>query len=385
MKLHKFILVLYMLSCISTFIFAQEPGLYDLDKYVNKLKNKNIGLVVNQSSVLNNVHLVDTLINLGISINYIFTPEHGFSGDFNAGEHVENSLYNGIPAISLYGKNKKIQDVYLKDIDIILFDLQDVGVRFYTYISTLHYVMEACAKNKTHLIVLDRPNPHVNYVDGPVLENNFVSFVGMHKVPVVYGMTIGEYSLMINGEKWLKDDLICSVEVVKIADYNRSCMIQYENPPSPNLRSFSAILLYPSLCFFEGTIISVGRGTDYPFEMYGAPFFNTNYQFKPESNFGANNPKYNKETCYGFNLQNYFTHNKLRLHQINLGFLIHAYNLTPNYLKSDFFNPFFNNLAGTDKLKNQLINNVSEADIRKSWALDLQDFKLIRSKYLLYN
>ena len=385
MKLHNFILIIYILSCVSTFVFAQAPGIYNLDNYINKLKNKNIGLVVNQSSVLNNTHLVDTLLALDININYIFTPEHGFSGNFNAGEYVENSTYNGISTISLYGKNKEIQDVYLKDLNIILFDLQDVGVRFYTYISTLHYVMEACAQNNTHLIVLDRPNPHVNYVDGPILENNFISFVGMHNVPVVYGMTIGEYALMINGERWLKDDLVCSVEVVKIMDYNRSCIVEYKNPPSPNLKSLPAILLYPSLCFFEGTKISVGRGTNYPFEMYGAPFFNTNYQFTPASNFGANNPKYNQQICYGFNLKNYFTNNNLRVNKINLDFLINAYNLTPSYFKSDFFNPFFNNLAGNDKLKHQIINNVSEEDIRKSWVSDIQDFMLIRSKYLLYN
>ena len=385
MKLHKFILIIYILSCVSTFIYAQLPAIYDLDNYINKLSNKNIGLVVNQSSLINNIHLVDTLMALGIKINYIFTPEHGFSGNFNAGEYVDNSTYNGISTISLYGENKEIRDFYLNDIDVILFDLQDVGVRFYTYLSTLHYVMEACAKNNTHLIVLDRPNPHVNYVDGPVLENNFVSFVGMHKVPVVYGMTIGEYSLMINGERWLKDDLVCSLEVVEIMDYTRTCVIEYRNPPSPNLKSFAAILLYPSLCFFEGTLISVGRGTNYPFEMYGAPFFNTNYQFTPKSNFGAKNPKYNKQTCYGFNLKNYFNDEELKVHEINLGFLMNAYHLTPSNLKSNFFNPFFNNLAGNDKLKNQIINNLSEDDIRKSWYIDLQEFKLIRSKYLLYN
>lgn len=385
MKLKKFIFFIYLLCCVFNLLLAQKPGIYDIDNYINKLKNKSIGLVVNHSSILNKTHLVDTLLSLSIDINYIFSPEHGFDGNFNAGEYVENSEYNGIPTISLYGKNKEIQDIYLQDLDVILFDLQDVGVRFYTYISTLHYVMEACAKNDVNLIVLDRPNPHVNYVDGPLLDKNFTSFVGMHEVPVVYGMTIGEYSLMINGEGWLQDNLTCSIEVVEIIDYNRSSKIKYEIPPSPNLRSLSAILLYPSLCFFEGTVVSVGRGTNQPFEIYGAPFFETNYQFIPRSNFGANNPKYNNEKCFGFDLQNYYLDNDVILDQINLDFLINSYRLAPKNMKSEFFNSFFNTLAGNDQLQMQLINNVSIIDIRESWAEDIQEFKLIRSKYLLYN
>lgn len=385
MKLKKFIFFIYLLCCVFNLLLAQKPGIYDIDNYINKLKNKSIGLVVNHSSILNKTHLVDTLLSLSIDINYIFSPEHGFDGNFNAGEYVENSEYNGIPTISLYGKNKEIQDIYLQDLDVILFDLQDVGVRFYTYISTLHYVMEACAKNDVNLIVLDRPNPHVNYVDGPLLDKNFTSFVGMHEVPVVYGMTIGEYSLMINGEGWLQDNLTCSMEVVEIIDYNRSSKIKYEIPPSPNLRSLSAILLYPSLCFFEGTVVSVGRGTNQPFEIYGAPFFETNYQFIPRSNFGANNPKYNNEKCFGFDLQNYYLDNDVILDQINLDFLINSYRLAPKNMKSEFFNSFFNTLAGNDQLQMQLINNVSIIDIRESWAEDIQEFKLIRSKYLLYN
>ncbi|RPG57962.1 MAG: DUF1343 domain-containing protein [Flavobacteriales bacterium TMED191] len=385
MKLKKFIFFIYSLCCVFNLLLAQKPGIYDIDNYINKLKNKNIGLVVNHSSVLNKTHLVDTLLSLSIDINYIFSPEHGFGGNFNAGEYVENSEYNGIPTISLYGKNKEIQDIYLQDIDVILFDLQDVGVRFYTYISTLHYVMEACAKNDVNLIVLDRPNPHANYVDGPLLDKNFASFVGMHEVPVVYGMTIGEYSLMINGEGWLQGSLVCSMEVVENIDYNRSSKIKYEIPPSPNLRSLSAILLYPSLCFFEGTVVSVGRGTNQPFQIYGAPFFDTNYQFIPRSNFGANNPKYNNEKCFGFDLRNYYLDNDVILDQINLDFLINSYRLAPKNIKSEFFNSFFNTLAGNDKLQMQLINNVSIIDIRESWAEDIKEFKLIRSKYLLYN
>ena len=385
MKLKKFIFFIYLLCCVFNLLLAQKPAIYDIDNYINKLKNKSIGLVVNHSSILNKTHLVDTLLSLSIDINYIFSPEHGFDGNFNAGEHVENSEYNGIPTISLYGKNKKIQDIYLQNLDVILFDLQDVGVRFYTYISTLHYVMEACAKNDVNLIVLDRPNPHVNYVDGPLLDKKFTSFVGMHEVPVVYGMTIGEYSLMINGEGWLQDSLACSMEVVEIIDYNRSSKIKYEIPPSPNLRSLSAILLYPSLCFFEGTVVSVGRGTNHPFEIYGAPFFDTNYQFIPRSNFGANNPKYNNEKCFGFDLQNYYLDNDVILDQINLDFLINSYRLAPKNIKLEFFNSFFNNLAGNDQLQMQLINNESVIDIRESWAEDIKAFKLIRSKYLLYN
>ena len=272
MKLHKSILTLLMISFMYLEAVSQVPGIYDLNNYLPFLKNKKIGLVVNQTSVINNSHLLDTLVSLGIDVISVFSPEHGFSGTLNAGEYFNDSIYNqSIPIISLYGKNKELKDDDLKNIDVMIFDIQDVGVRFYTYISTLHYVMEGCAKNNIKLIVLDKPNPHVHYVDGPVLDADYSSFVGMHPVPIVYGMTIGEYALMINGEGWLTDNRICDVIIIKNLLYSRNSSITYDFPvpPSPNLRNMNAVLLYPSLCLFEGTLISVGRGSDSPFEIFG--------------------------------------------------------------------------------------------------------------------
>ena len=388
MKLARSIIIIFLLTSLHLVVVCQVPGIYDMDQYLPFLKNKKTAIVVNQTSMVNATHLLDTLIASNIDVRLIFSPEHGFSGQFSAGEYVYDSLYfGGIPIISLYGDSKKIKDDYLRDIDVVVFDIQDIGVRFYTYISTLHYVMEGCARNNVSLILLDRPNPHVNYVDGPVLESEYSSFVGMHKVPIVYGMTIGEYALMINGEKWLSNNLICDLYVVKNKMYSRSDFVDISNPfPSPNLRTMNAIFLYPSLCLFEGTVVSVGRGTDYPFELYGVPFFNTDFSFTPISNFGAKNPKHNNTICYGFDLrkkdslvgQNQF-------HQLSISYLLEAYRQTPKKYKSSFFNNFFNKLAGNSSLQKHIVNNSSEKTIRLSWQEDIHDFMLIRKKYLLYD
>ena len=395
MKLDKSILTLFVITCIYTGSFSQVPGAYDLDHYFPFLKNKNVGLVVNQTSLVGDVHLLDTLINLGVNVISIFSPEHGFSGTLNAGEYFNDSLYKqSIPIISLYGKNKKLKDQDLYNIDVMLFDIQDVGVRFYTYISTLHYVMEGCAQHNVKLIVLDRFNPHAHYVDGPVLNKKHSSFVGMHPVPIIYGMTIGEYALMINGEGWLKDNLVCDLFIVKNLLYSRSEPVEYvfSPSPSPNLRTMNAISLYPSLCLFEGTLISVGRGTEIPFEIFGAPFLDEDkfpFSFLPKPNFGSNSPKYNNQLCYGWLLNSnedaQYLYEDSGLNALNLNYLIDAYQNTPNDYKTKFFNSFFNKLAGNDELQKQIVDGVDVLSIRKSWERDLIDFKAIRIKYLLYD
>ena len=384
MKLPKSILLLSVLSLFPLFIISQEPGLYSMNKYLYALENKNIAMVVNHSSMIKNKHLVDTLLNLSVNIQMIFSPEHGFSGKFSAGEYVQDSLYrDSIPIVSLYAQNKILDDVYLNNIDVVIFDIQDVGVRFYTYLSTLHYVMESCAKNSIKLIVLDRPNPHVNYVDGPVLEIEYSSFVGMHPVPIVYGMTIGEYALMINGEGWLNDNRMVDLHIVKNSNYFRHSVFNLHTKPSPNLRTLNAILLYPSLCLFEGTIVSVGRGTEYPFEIYGAPFFTTSFSFMPTSNFGAKFPKYQNQLCYGFDLRNTLSNDQYP-NQIDISHLMNAYRSTSLVDQPRFFNQFFNKLAGNSRLQDDIINNVSEHEIRASWQQDINAFLLLREKYLLY-
>ena len=384
MKIYILYLVISLICLFSSKSICQTAALNQISDYIDIINNKKIAVVANQSSFIGETHIIDTLLSLDIDIKYIFTPEHGLNGNYDAGEEVENSIYKNIPVISLYGDKKYIEDSFFEFFEIVLFDLQDVGVRFYTYISTLHYVMESCAKNNTQLVVLDRPNPHLQYVDGPVLDMNYKSFVGMHPVPVVYGMTIGEYSKMINGEKWLDSGFLCDLIVIKIKNYKRSDIIEYNVPPSPNLTNLNSILLYPSLCFFEGTIISVGRGTNLPFQIYGAPYFNTNFIFKPSPNLGSKYPKFNGQKCYGYNLSEY-SESKTHLDKINLNFLINAFRQSPNKKQKVFFNSFFDKLAGNGDLKQKIIEGWNEDKIRKSWESSLIEFSLIRKKYLMYD
>ena len=357
-----------------------ELGIERTSLYLPYLKNKKIALVVNQSSILKKMHLVDSLIKLGINIEKIFAPEHGFRGKADAGEKIQDSKdeLTGITIKSLYGSNKKPKPKDLENIDCILFDLQDVGVRFYTYISTLHYIMESCAENNIQLVVLDRPNPNGHYVDGPVLEAKHKSFVGMHSVPVVHGMTIGEYAKMIDGEYWLKDSAQCNPKIIKCANYNRNKPYSLSIAPSPNLKSDQAIALYPSLCFFEGTDISVGRGTEDPFTIYGHPSFNMDYSFTPIPREGAKHPKHNKKQCFGVDLKAFPT----PMNQLNIDWLIEAYRLYEP--KEEFFNNFFNLLAGTSKLKSQIKEGLNAEEIRSSWKEDLELFQKVRAKYLCY-
>ena len=358
-----------------------KTGADNFELYLPLLKNKKVGIVTNQSGILTTkTHLVDFLLTEKVNIQKIYAPEHGFRGTADAGEVIKDGkdIKTGLPIISLYGNNKKPKPEQLEGIGIMVFDLQDVGARFYTYISSLHYVMEACAENNIPLIVLDRPNPNGGIVDGPILEKEFTSFVGMHQIPVLHGMTIGEYAKMINGEKWLKNEIQCKLTVVPCENYNRTMFYDLLVKPSPNLPNAQAINLYASLCFFEGTNVSVGRGTEKQFQVYGSPFLNKgDFSFTPQPNEGAKDPTYNGKICYGEDLTQIKPVNKLELK-----WLIKAYNETTD--KSKFFNAFFTKLAGTKKLQEQIEKGISETEIRASWQKGLIDFKEMRKSYLIY-
>lgn len=362
-----------------------KTGAYATSEYLQFLKGKSVAVVANQSSIINKTHLVDSLLTLGVKIKKVFCPEHGFRGIVDAGEKVksEKDEKTGLSIISLYGKNKKPTPEQLKDVDIVVFDIQDVGVRFYTYLSTLHYVMEACAENKKQLIVLDRPNPNGYYVDGPVLENEYKSFLGLHPVPIVYGLTIGEYAQMINGEGWLKDGIKCDLKVITCKDYSHKDLYELPVRPSPNLPNMAAVYLYPSLGLFEGTVVSVGRGTDLPFQVIGHPFLEkANYTFVPQPKTGAMEPKYKGQTCYGYNLSDFGNEFMKNYKKIYLYWLIGTYQNTPD--KTTFFDQNFNFHAGNATLQKQIKDGVTEEEIRKSWQEGIKKFKMIRKKYLLY-
>lgn len=356
--------------------------------YLPILENKKVAVVGNQTSMIEDVHIVDFLLKNRVEVVKVFSPEHGFRGDADAGEKVDSDKdeKTGLPIVSLYGKNKKPTSKQLEGVDILVFDIQDVGARFYTYISTLHYIMESAAENKTAVLVLDRPNPHGSYVDGPVRKKGYESFVGMHPIPIIHGMTIGEYAKMINGEGWLENAVKCELHVIECQNYDRNEPYDLPISPSPNLRSFAAVQLYPSLCLFEGTQISVGRGTERPFEIFGHPAFkkdssNFNFTFTPKPSFGAKNPKLNGEKCYGKDLQEI---GGKGLNSLNINWLIEAYNTYPG---NDFFitkNRWFDLLAGSDELRKSIIAGKSSDEIKDSWKKDLDDFRGVREKYLIY-
>jgi uncharacterized protein YbbC (DUF1343 family) len=381
-------LAMMTLLLFSVGVHAQEKmitGAENTAAWFPLVKDKNIALVANQTSIIGQTHLVDTMLRLGLKVAKIFSPEHGFRGAASAGEKVSDDVDSatGISLVSLYGNNKKPTAEALQGIDIMIFDLQDVGVRFYTYISTMHYVMQACAEQKIPLIILDRPNPNGFYVDGPVLQDSFASFVGMHKVPVVHGLTIGEYAQMINGEHWLKQNIACEIKVIPCIGYTHQSRYFLPVKPSPNLPNQLAIYLYPTLCFFEGTLISVGRGTNKPFQQYGHPLLmNSETSFVPKSMPGASNPPYANEVCFGYDLSNYDDVSDSLSSGIHLEILIDAYRNFPD--KKNFFNSFFNKLAGNDILQKQIVSGKSVAEIKASWQSDLQQYKTVRSKYLLY-
>jgi uncharacterized protein YbbC (DUF1343 family) len=380
-------------------------GADNFGAYIPLLANKKIGIVTNQTGIVTipgdkgtfknpkgdiigkydyTTHyksIVDFLVtDKLLKVSKIFAPEHGFRGTADAGEHIKDGKdpKTGLPIVSLYGDNKKPKKEQLTGIEVMIFDIQDVGVRFYTYISTLHYVMEACAENKILLLVLDRPNPNGGIVDGPVLEKEHTSFVGMHPIPVLHGMTVGEYATMINGEKWLKNGMQCELKVVPCLNYNRTMNYSLPVKPSPNLPNDQSINLYASLCLFEGTNVSVGRGTETQFQIYGSPFLkNMSFEFTPKPNFGAKDPMHNGKKCFGEDLTK-----TQKTEQFELKWLLYAYQNTTD--KSKFFNDFFTKLAGTKKLQRQVEAGSDENEIRKSWEKDLATFNEMRGKYLMY-
>jgi uncharacterized protein YbbC (DUF1343 family) len=362
--------------------------------YLPLLNGKRVGIVANQTSVIftlrqaqgdnSYTHLVDSLVSLNVDVKKVFSPEHGFRGNADAGEHIEDrvDIKTGLPIISLHGKNKKPSIKQLEGIDIMIFDIQDVGVRFYTYISTLHYIMEACAENNIPLIILDRPNPNGNYVDGPTLEKEHQSFLGMHTIPLVHGMTIGEYAKMIHGEKWLPNGVQCNIEVIKMTDYLHSRNYSLPIRPSPNLPNDQSIKLYSSLGLFEGTNVNAGRGTEFQFQRYGAPFLNPEtmpFTYTPQANFGAKYPKHKDVLCYGEDLSKAEVNDGM-----TLKWIIKAYKNSID--KSLFFNTDnFTKHAGTVTLQKQIESGMTEAEIKATWQKDLESFKKTRSKYLIYN
>lgn len=354
--------------------------------YFPFLRGKRIAVCANHTSLVGKVHLVDTLYASGMQLVRIFAPEHGFRGEAEAGKKIADGvdIQTGIPIVSLYGSHKKPTEADLKDVDVVIFDIQDVGARFYTYISTLHYIMEAAAENNVKVLVLDRPNPNGFWVDGPVLDPRFSSFVGMDPLPIVHGMTVGELARMINGERWLKDSLKCDLSVVNVYHYDHAFRYQLPIPPSPNLPSMEAVYLYPSLCLFEGTPLSVGRGTDRPFRLLGYPKCKLgNMAFRPKSIEGvALHPPFEDKLCQGYDLSDFANMVLKNGNFIHIDLLVEMYRSYPD--KSKFFNSVFDKLAGTDKLRQQIIEGLSADEIRQSWQEDLEAFKKIRKKYLLY-
>jgi uncharacterized protein YbbC (DUF1343 family) len=369
-------------------------GADQISAYLPLLKGKRVGMLVNQTSIIGKKPSVDSLLSLGINIVKVFGPEHGFRGNASNGAKVNNEVdaKTGIPIISLYGKLKRPSKEHLADVDIMIFDIQDVGARFYTYINTLAYVMESCAENGKELIILDRPNPNGFCVDGPILEENLHSGIGIFPIPITHGLTMGEFAQMINGEGWLPNKQQCKLKVIKIANYTHEKAYELPVFPSPNLNSQQSILLYPSVCLFEGTIVSQGRGTYIPFTVLGAPALKGkyNFSFKPVSIQGmSETPLHQNEECFGLDLRKYDTNIFRKTKQINLSWMMELYKAYP--YKDKFFDRTqskqmgdISKLAGTEKFKQQIIDGVSEVEIRKSWEPGLSNFKTLRKKYLIY-
>jgi uncharacterized protein YbbC (DUF1343 family) len=361
-------------------------GAEQTEKYIPLLKTKTVAIVANQTSLIQKTHLVDSLETLKVKIKCVFAPEHGFRGNAGAGDTINNTvdIKTGIPVISLYGKHLGPSQEDLQNVDWVIFDIQDVGTRFYTYIATLQYVMEACAENNVPLLILDRPNPNGYYVDGPVLEKKFKSFIAMNPIPIVHGLTVGEYAKMLNGENWLKDSMKCSITIISCLNYEHSDFYNLPVKPSPNLPNMTAVYLYPSLCLFEGTIISVGRGTPFPFQVAGYPGFNDgDFSFTPVSiDRVAKNPPYENKECRGFDLREFGEEYVKNYKGLYLFWVKAFYDSAPD--KTKFFTDFFNKLAGTDQLQKQIKEGWNEAQIKESWQADLTKYKLMRKKYLLY-
>jgi len=356
-------------------------GAERMTEYLPLIKGKRVAMAVNHTSVVGNQHLVDTLLSLGVTVSAVFAPEHGFRGAQEAGEHVESGTdpKTGLPIISLYGSNKKPSADQLANIDLVLFDIQDVGVRFYTYISTMHYLMEACAENQKTMLILDRPNPNGDYVAGPILQKEQTSFVGMHPIPIVHGLTVGELANMINGENWLIGIESCDLKVIPMDNYHHQMNYSLPIKPSPNLPNDQSVRLYPSLCLLEGSQISIGRGTQFPFQVIGHPeFADSLFSFTPKGIPGMDlNPKHKDQSCYGWDLRN------SEVPQFTLKYLINAYQLYPD--KDKFFKEYFHLLSGNKILMDQIKKGLSEDEIQASWMPDLNNYKQLRANYLLYS
>ena len=389
MKRYRFFKITFLLA-VFTFLLRSfvvhgqiRPGAQQTEDYLKLIEGKKVGVVAHAASQIyhsnGSTHLIDSLNSLGVQIHTIFAPEHGFLSQEENGAYIQNSIdpNTNTLIVSLHGKERKPQPESLQEIDLMIFDLQDVGVRFYTYLSTLHLVMEACAEQNIPLLLLDRPNPNGHYVDGPVMEDEFKGFLGKHNIPIVHGMTLGEYAQMINGEGWLNNGLKCNLTIIKNKNYSHQNEYNLVVRPSPNLPNAQAINLYPSLCLFEQTPISIGRGTEMQFQIFGSPYFEGDFRFTPKPNFGAKNPKLNNKECVGFDLREH-----PRISKIELKWLIDAYQRYPN--KGEFFSAYFVNLSGTKSLEKQIQNNLTEEEIRASWEPELKKFKTIRGKYLIY-
>jgi uncharacterized protein YbbC (DUF1343 family) len=365
-----------------------KTGAERSDVYLSQLQGKSIGLIVNQTSVVGSQHLVDFLLSKNIKIKAIFSPEHGFRGDGEAGEKIKDGkdTKTGLPIISLHGNKYKPTETDLKDIDVLIFDIQDVGVRFYTYISTLLYAMEACSENGKSLMVFDRPNPNGNYIDGPVLDMKFKSFVGIAPIPVVHGLTVGEFAKMCNGEGWLSNKEKCSLQVIECQNYTHNTFTEINIAPSPNLKTTRSILLYPSICFFEGTNVSLGRGTTTPFEVAGHPLLKGKFDFSftPQPNDGAMNPPQKGKMCYGVSFQKESAATLFQQKRLDFKYLFDFYKVISP--KEEYFlkNNFFDKLAGTDTFRKAILEGKNEEDIRKSWQPELEKYKKMRAKYLMY-
>ncbi|WP_302274353.1 DUF1343 domain-containing protein [Alistipes ihumii] len=361
-----------------------ETGAEQTGRYLPLLEGRRVGIMTNHTGTVGRTHLVDTLRSLGVDIRVVFAPEHGFRGQADAGESVASyrDRKTGIDVVSVYGSTKRPPDSIMQRLDVLLFDIQDVGLRYYTYLSSMHYLMEACAANGKQLIVLDRPNPNGFYVDGPVLEAKHRSFVGMHPIPVVHGMTLGELARMIDGEGWLRDGLRCKLTVIPCRGYTHRSRYRLPTAPSPNLPNMRAVYLYPSLCFFEGTPVSLGRGTDFPFQAYGHPELQGDFSFTPRSNAGAKNPPLKDKLCHGVDLRTAPSDERIWERGVDLGYVIDCYRQLN--LGEKFFTPMFDRLIGTDYVRQMILQGAGADRIKARWADDVERFKQTRKPYLLY-
>ena len=379
---------LFILLFTSHFVFSYQNseikvGSEKMNEYLNKISNKSVGLLVNHSSSVSSTHLIDTLISKNINIKKIFSPEHGFTGNIERGKKVNGDTLiidnKIIPIISMYGKSRIPTKESMKGLDIVIFDIQDVGTRFYTYISAMHNMMNICAELGVSLMVLDRPNPNSGYIDGPVLDMEYQSYIGMHEIPIVHALTVGELAMMIKGEKWIRNSEKLKLSVIKIDNWDHNKEYKLPIRPSPNLPNQQSILLYPSLCLFEQTIVSIGRGTPYPFQVIGHPNYdNKSFSFTPKSVTEESKPKLENEKCFGIDLK------KIKVKkELNIKYLIDFYNRLKS-TNSDFFGKYFYRIAGNKILENQIKDGISEREIRLSWKADIDKYKKIRKKYLLY-